>query len=62
MEHYEKLNAELEEQLNFISQETQSLTKQAELSVPICIKALDAIKKLTQKHGFNEPKELHRQG
>lgn len=57
MEHYEKLNAELEEQLNFISQETQSLTKQAELSVPICIKALEAIKKLTQKHGFNELKD-----
>ena len=57
MEHYEKLNAGLEEQLNFISHETQSITKQAELSVPICIKALDAIKKLTQKHGFKSPKD-----
>lgn len=57
MLQYEKLNSELEEQLLFITQETQCIIKQAELSVPICINALDAIKKLVHKRSFKSPKE-----
>jgi len=57
MEHFEKINQQLEEQLSFIMQETTSLIKQAELSVPVCIKALDSLKKLVQKHGFKSDKD-----
>lgn len=57
MEQYEKLNSELEEQLLFITRETQCLIKQAELSVPICINALDAIKKRVHKLPFKSPKD-----
>lgn len=56
MEHFEKINQQLEEQLAFVIHETPSLVKQAELSVPICIKALDTVKKLVQKHGFKSDK------
>lgn len=56
MELFEKVNQSLEEQLAFIAQETVSAIKQAELSVPICIKALDALKKLVQKQGFKSEK------
>lgn len=56
MEQFEKLSQQLEEQLAFIAQETTSATKQAELSVPVCVKALDAVKKLVQKHGFKSEK------
>ncbi len=57
MEQYEKLNSALEEQLVFISNETQCFIKQAELSVPICIKALDAIKKRVKNTPFKSPKD-----
>ncbi|MBN8694591.1 MAG: RteC domain-containing protein [Bacteroidetes bacterium] len=56
MEQFEKVNQSLEEQLAFIAQETLSAVKQAELSVPVCIKALDALKKLVQKQGFKSEK------
>ena len=57
MEHFEKLTQQVEEQLAFVIQETPSLVKQAELSVPICIKALDSTKKLVQKHNFKSDKD-----
>src|ERR1700740_1077809 len=57
MENYEKLSAQLEEQLLFIVQETPSFTKQAELSVPVCIKALDVIKKIVNKRPFKSAKD-----
>jgi hypothetical protein len=57
MENYEKLSAQLEEQLLFIIQEAPSLTKQAELSVPVCISAIEQIKKLVQKRPFESQKD-----
>lgn len=56
MELFEKVNKNLEEQLAFIAQETSTATKQAELSVPVCLKALDGLKKLVQKQGFKSEK------
>lgn len=57
MEQYEKLSVQLDEQLVFISQETSSFTKQAELSVPVCIKVIEQIKKLVNKHPFQSVKD-----
>ncbi|MBL7909799.1 MAG: RteC domain-containing protein [Bacteroidia bacterium] len=57
MEQYEKINSELEEQLLFITHETNCCIKQAELSVPICANALDAIKKRVYKLPFKSPKD-----
>jgi hypothetical protein len=48
----EKLLKQLEDQLHFISVETDDILKRAELSVNVCNKALTQLKKFTLKYKF----------
>jgi hypothetical protein len=50
--HSKKLLTQLEEQLNFISAETDDILKRAELSVSVCNEALIQLKKITLKYKF----------
>lgn len=57
MDAYEKINLQLQEQLAFITHETSCPVKRAELSIPICINALDELKRLLKKHAFKAIKD-----
>jgi len=57
MENYELVHKQLHEQLSFISQETPCPIKRSELSVPICINALEQVKKILKKQSFKTPKD-----
>lgn len=53
----EKLLTQLEDQLNFISAETEDILKRAELSVGVCNEALTQLKQFTLKHRFKRQTE-----